>query len=114
MRMLALAAALALMGAPAASAKFSVSFTVRPAQVWVKQPARVFVRTGVVLPREEGLRLGVVGSWHPRYGNGFFEVRLHRTGPKTYRATVRFPRGGVWTLLASNWGAHALKVQPAP
>jgi hypothetical protein len=111
---LLLAVAAALIGASSGEAKFSISFTVKPVQVWAKQPARVIVRTGVVLPRQHGLRLSAVGSWHARYGNAFFEARLRRTGPKTYEATVRFPRGGVWTMVIPNWGGHALRVQPAP
>jgi hypothetical protein len=114
MKLLAVAAALVLLAAPAAEAKFAISFTVKPAHVWAKKPARVIVRTGVVLPRQRGLRLGVVGSWHPRHGNAFFEARLRRTGPKTYEATVRFPYGGVWSLVIPNWGGHALRVRPAP
>jgi hypothetical protein len=114
MKKVALVVALALVAAPAAHGKFSISFTVKPAPVWAKQPARVVVRTGVMLPRQHGLRLGVVGAWHPRYGNAFFEARLHRTGPKIYEAAVRFPRGGVWSLVIPNWGGHTLRVQPAP
>jgi hypothetical protein len=111
---LVLVLALALTAAPAAHTKISISFTVKPAPVWAKQPARVLIRTGVVLPREHGLRLGVVGAWHARYGNAFFEPRLRRTGPKTYEAVVRFPRGGVWSFIVPNWGGHTLRVQPAP
>jgi hypothetical protein len=114
MKKLALVAALALLAAPAAEAKFSISFTVKPAPVWAKQPARVIVRTGVALPRQNGLRLSVVGPWHARYGNAFFEAPLRRTGPKTYQATVRFPRGGVWKLIVPNWGGRTVKVQPSP
>jgi hypothetical protein len=114
MRKLAVALAFALVAVPAAEAKVSISFTVEPVPVWAKQPARVIVRTGVALPPQHGLRLGVVGSWHARYGNAFFEARLRRTGAKTYVANVRFPRGGAWTLVIPNWGGHALRVRPAP
>ena len=114
MKKLVVAAALALVAAPIAQAKVAISFTVKPAHVWAKQPARVIVRTGEVLPRQHGLRLSVVGPWHARYGNTFFEPRLRRTGPKTYEATVRFPRGGVWALLIPNWGGRTVRVQPAP
>lgn len=124
MKKLALMAALALATAPAAEAKFSITLTVKPKHVWAKQPARVIVRTGIVLPRDHGLRLDVVGAWHPTYGNAFFEARLHRIGPKTFRAIVRFPRGGRWRLIVPNWGApgsaspppvdHAVRVRPSP
>jgi hypothetical protein len=121
---LVLVVALALAGAPAAEAKFRITLTVKPVQVWAKQPARVIVRTDVVLPRRHVLPLNVVGPWHPRYGNAFFEPRLRRVGPKTFAATVRFPRGGRWRLIVPNWGPNGsaspppvdrvVKVQPSP
>lgn len=117
-------ALLALAVTPAAEAKFRMSLTVEPTPVWAKQPARVIVRTDVVLPREHRLPLNVVGPWHPRYGNLFFEPRLRRIGPKAFAATVRFPRGGRWRLIVPNWGPNgsaspppidqAVKVRPAP
>jgi hypothetical protein len=117
--------ALALAFVPAADAKkFRVSLTVQPAHVWVKQPARVIVRTSIVLPASHVLPLNVVGPWHPRHGNAFFEPRLRRTGPKTFTASVRFPYGGRWRLIVPNWiatgsaspppGSHELRVQPSP
>jgi hypothetical protein len=119
-----LVAALALLGAQPAQAKFGISLTVQPAQVWARQPAKVIVRTGIVLPRQHGLELDVVGPWHAKYGTSFFEPRLRRIGSKTYVATVRFPRGGRWRLIVPNWGApgsaspppvdRAIRVQPAP
>lgn len=114
MKKLALVAALALAAAPAAQAKFSISFTVKPAQVWAKQPAQVTIRTGIVLPRQHGLRLSVVGPWHATHGTAFFEARLQRTGPRTFEARVRFPRGGRWQVFVPNWGGRVVKVQPAP
>jgi hypothetical protein len=121
---LVLALAAALLGAPSAEAKFRISLTVEPAHVWAKQPARVTTRTGIVLPREHGLRLQALGPGIVRYETTFFEVRLRRTGPKTYKASVRFPRGGRWRLIVPNWGApgsaspppvdRALRVQPSP
>ena len=113
-----------LLGAPAAKAKFSISLAVEPGPLWVKRPTRVTVRTGIVLPREHGLRLQAVGPGVVRYEMTFFDVRLLRTGPKTYKATVRFPRGGRWRLIVPNWGApgsaspppvdRALRVRPSP
>lgn len=117
-------ALLALAVTPPAEAKFRMSLTVEPTPVWAKHPARVIVRTDVVLPREHRLPLNVVGPWHPRYGNLFFEPRLRRIGPKAFAATVRFPRGGRWRLIVPNWGPNgsalpppidqAVKVRPAP
>jgi hypothetical protein len=114
MRKVLVLAALSLVAAPAAEAKFTASVTVAPTPVWAKQPVRVTVRTEIVLPRQHGLELEVVGPWHPRYGNAFFEPPLYRTGPKTYKATVRFPRGGRWALGVPNWGGAMIKVQPSP
>jgi hypothetical protein len=124
MKKLALMAVLALAAAPTAEAKFRMSLSVEPTPVWAKRPVRVIVRTDVVLPRAHVLPLNVVGQWHPRYGNAFFEPRLRRIGPKAFAATVRFPRGGRWRLIVPNWGPngsaspppvdHALNVRPSP
>jgi hypothetical protein len=117
------ALAAGLLVAPAAEAKFSISLAVTPTPL-AKQPARVTVRTGIVLPQEHGLRLQAVGPGLVRYETTFFDVRLRRTGPTTYKATVRFPRGGRWRLIVPNWGApgsafpppvdRALRVRPSP
>jgi hypothetical protein len=124
MKKVALMAILPLVLAPAAEAKFRMTLTVKPAQVWAKQPARVIVRTDIVLPREHVLPLNVVGPWHPRYGTVFFEPRLRRIGAKAFAATVRFPRGGRWRLIIPNWGPNgsaspppvdrAVNVRPSP
>jgi hypothetical protein len=121
---LLLALAAALLNAPSAEAKFSISLAVAPTPLWAKQPARVTIRTGIVLPREHGLRLQAVGPGVVRYETTFFDVRLRRTGPKTFKATVRFPRGGRWRLIVPNWGApgsavpppvdRAVRVRPSP
>jgi hypothetical protein len=99
------AAVLGGAGAAPAQAKFRITLRVEPTPVWAKQPTRVLVRTGIVLPRKHGLRLNVVGPYYASTGNPFFEPRLQRTGPKTYTATFRFPRGGTWRLIVPNWGA---------
>ena len=116
--------AAALLGAPSAEAKFRITLEVEPAQVWAKKPARVVMRTSVVLPAGWRLPLNVVGAWHPKYGNAFFEPRLRRVGPKLFAATVRFPRGGLWRLIVPNWGPNgsaspppvdrAVRVRPSP
>lgn len=122
--LLFLAVAAGLLTATPAEAKFSISLTVEPKHVWAKQPARVTVRTGIVLPRKHGLRLQVVGPGKPGSGVTSFEVRLRRIGPRAFKATVRFPRGGRWRLIVPNWGApgsahpppvdRTMKVQPIP
>jgi hypothetical protein len=124
MRKLAAVTLLALAAAPAAEAKFRMSLTVNPAHAWAKQPVRVIVRTDIVLPREHVLPFNIVGPWHPKYGNAFFEPRLRRISPKAFAATVRFPRGGRWRLIVPNWGPNGsaspppvdrvVKVQPSP
>jgi hypothetical protein len=121
---LVLVAVLGLAVAPAAEAKFRISLTVKPAQAWVKQPARVIVRTDIVLPRGHVLPLNVVGPWHPTHGNAFLEPRLRRIGPKVFVAAVRFPHGGRWRLIVPNWGPNGsaspppvvrvVNVQPSP
>jgi hypothetical protein len=122
--LLFLALAAGLLTATPAEAKFSISLTVDPAQPWAKQPARVIVRTGIALPRKHGLRLQAVGPGKARYETTFFDVRLLRTGPRAFKATVRFPRGGRWRLIVPNWGApgsaypppvnRRVRVQPSP
>ena len=117
-------AGVALLSAAPAEAKFRITLTVEPAHVWAKQPARILIHTSRVLARKHGLRLNVVGPYYASTGNPYFEPRLRRTGPKTYTATVRFPRGGLWRLIVPNWGApgsaspppvdRRVRVQPSP
>lgn len=124
MKLVALVTGLLLVAAPAADAKFRIWLTVEPAQPWVKQPARVIVRTGVVLAKGHGLRLHVVGPGRAGYDTAVFYFRLRRVGPKAFRATVRFPRGGRWRLIVPNWIAEGsaspppvdrtVRVQPSP
>jgi hypothetical protein len=119
---LVLVALAASVSATPAEAKFRISLTVEPAQPWMKQPARVVVRTGITLPQNHGLRLHVVGPGRARYDTAVFYFRLRRVGPRAFKATVRFPRGGRWRLIVPNWGApgsaypppidHAVTVRP--
>jgi hypothetical protein len=124
MKLIALVTGLLLLAAPAAEAKFRISLTVEPAHLWAKRPAPVIVRTGIVLPRGHGLRLHVVGPGRARYDNAVLYYRLLRIGPRAFKATVRFPRGGRWRLIVPNWSAQgsahpppvdrAVMVQPSP
>jgi len=124
MKRLGVLAAVAVVLAPHAEAKFSISLTVRPAQVWAKQPARVIVRTGITLPQDHGLRLHVVGPGRVRNDTAVVYYRLRRIGPKAFAASVRFPRGGRWRLIVPNWSAQGsaypppvdrtVRVQPSP
>jgi hypothetical protein len=124
MKLVALVTGLLLVAAPAAEAKFSISLTVEPAQPWVKQPARVIVRTAITLPKNHGLQLHVVGPGPARYDTAVFYFRLRRIGPRAFGATVRFPRGGRWRLIVPNWNVQGstspppaertLRVRPGP
>jgi hypothetical protein len=125
MRWLVLVSVALVTGLTAASAeaKFSISLTVEPKQLWAKQPARVIARTGITLPKH-GLRLHVVGRGRAGYDTTVLYFRLRRIAPRAFRATVRFPRGGRWRLIVPNWNAHGstsprpaertVRVQPSP
>jgi hypothetical protein len=114
MRKLALvfAAFAALLSVPSAGAKFSISLRVEPEQPWAKQPARVIVRTGITLPKNHGLQLHVVGPGPARYDTAVIYFRLRRIGPRTFGATVRFPRGGAWRLIVPNWNEYGSASPP--
>jgi hypothetical protein len=100
-----------------------MTLTVEPKPLWAKKPATVIVRTGIVLARDHGLDLHVVGPGRTRGDTGVLYPRLRRTGPKEFRATVRFPRGGTWRLIVPNWNdqgstspppvARTVKVRPS-
>jgi hypothetical protein len=94
----ALAAASAAALAHAAEAKFPVALTVDPAQPVARRNATVTLRTGVVLPRRQPMRLIAVGPWRPAAGQAVLDVRLVRRGPRSFTAALRFPHTGRWTL----------------
>jgi hypothetical protein len=110
---LLLAVAAALISAPSAAGKFSISLAVEPTPLWAKQPARVTIRTGTALPPKHGMRLFAVGPWRDKYGVASFEIRLIRTGPAALKATVRFPHGGRWQLIVPNVAGRAVRVRPS-
>jgi hypothetical protein len=112
MKLVALVTGLLLVAAPAADAKFRISLTVEPAQLWAKRPARVIVRTGTVLRPDHGLQLHVVGPGPARYDTAVFYFSLRRIGPRAFGATVRFPRGGRWRLIVPNWNAEGSTSPP--
>jgi hypothetical protein len=109
---LVFAAAAALVSVPSAEAKFSISLMVEPGQPWVKQPARVIARTGIMLPKDHGLQLHVVGPGRTRSDTAVLYFRLRRIGPRAFGATVRFPRGGRWRLIVPNWNAEGSTYPP--
>jgi hypothetical protein len=108
----AIVAAVALVAAPSAGAKFSISLAVEPARPIAKQPVRVTMRTGIELPEKHGMRLFAVGPWREKHGVATFDVRLVRTGPAAFKATIRFPHAGRWRLIVPNWGAPGSAYPP--
>jgi hypothetical protein len=98
-------AAAALVLAPTAEAKFSISLTVEPSRPIAGDPVRLTMRTGIVLPKQHGMRLNAVGPWREELGQSFLDVRLIRIGPRAFKAKVRFPHAGRWRLIVPNWGA---------
>ena len=95
---LAVVATLAVALTPSADAKFRLTLTLEPTQLVAGRSVRVILRTDVPLARPHGIRLLAVGPWRDRLGQGFFEVRLLRIGPRTIGGTVRFPYPGRWHL----------------
>jgi hypothetical protein len=110
--LLAVAAASALFFAAGAEAKFDIVLVVEPARPVAGNVVRVTMRTEIVLPKEHGMRLNVVGPWRDQSGHGFFDARLVRTGPRTFTARFRFPYAGRWRLIVPNWGAPGSAFPP--
>ena len=130
-RLFVVAAAAALVVAPAAAAKFAVRLNV-PAHVRVRQPVAVVVRTGdigggacrmrvvAIAPgadERKALAALVDGSIGVMTSTGLvvrrlrvtpaigLRVALRRTGATAWRGTTRFPRAGRWKLVVPNWCA---------
>lgn len=126
-RVLAIAAVLALLVAPAAMAKFRISLTLGDSTPAVRQSLTVVVRSGVDL--EYDLKLIAVApgkSWYdvvgvvtgdsriaraniPRDG---FAVPLVRTAPNRWRGYVKFPRRGRWLLVVPNGAPVGFSIPP--
>jgi hypothetical protein len=94
--------AVAVSLASSAEAKFPITLAVEPARPVAGQQARMIIRTGIVLPRKHGIEVHAVGPWREGLGQGFFDVRLVRVGPRTLRANVRFPYAGRWSLVVAS------------
>jgi hypothetical protein len=129
-KILVLVLCIAAIAAPAAYAKSRTTVMIRERTPRVGQLFAVEVRTGYVVPPNEWLRLIAVApgkGWYevvgtvtgdsslthasiPRDG---FEIKLKRTGPKSWRAAVRLPRPGRWRLVVPN-GTHAGFMVPPP
>ena len=110
--LIAMLAAAALVFAPVADAKFEISLRVTPARPVAGNVVRVIMRTEIVLAERHGMRLNAVGPWRTTSGQGFFEPRLFRVGPRVYTAAFRFPYPGRWRLIVPNWGAPGSAVPP--
>jgi hypothetical protein len=95
---LAVASAVAALVAPPAEAKFKVWLTFKPAQPIVRQPVRMTMRTEIVLPKGQSMTVIAVGPWRQQSGQAVRYARLVRIGPRSFRATLRFPYAGRWRL----------------
>jgi hypothetical protein len=127
MRVLVTAAVLALLVAPAATAKFRISLALGDSTPAVRQSTTVVVRSAVDL--EYDLKLIAVApgkSWYdvvgvvtgdsriaraniPRDG---FAVPLVRTAPNRWRGYVKFPRRGKWRLVVPNGAPVGFSIPP--
>jgi hypothetical protein len=115
--------AMALVVAPAATAKFRMQLMVSPAQPRAHALVRVEIRADEPLGRDAVMKLGAVapgaafmdvvaqvagqGAFanRPLVLKDSFAVRLRRVSASTWRGTLRFPRAGAWRLVVPNWGA---------
>jgi hypothetical protein len=130
MRLLAVAACVAAIAAPAALAKGRLSVTLRNSTPRVGEPFTVSVRTGWIVPSHDWLRLVAVApqkDWyqvvgtvtgdssrtHANIPHDGFEIKLVRVGPRNWHATVRLPRPGRWRLVIPN-GTHSGFMVPPP
>lgn len=130
MRLVALGLCVAAVAAPAAFAKGRITVHLADSTPRVGQAFVVRVRTDYVVPPNDWLRLIAVApgkSWYDVVGavtgdssraqahipHDGFEIKLVRTGPRTWRAAVRLPRPGRWRLVVPN-GTHLGFMVPPP
>jgi hypothetical protein len=130
MKVVVLVLCVATIAAPAALAKGSISVKLGDSTPRAGQAFTVYVRTGYVVPAGDWLRLIAVApgkSWYDVVGtvtgdssraqadipHDGFEIKLVRTGAKTWRAAVRLPRPGRWRLVVPN-GTHLGFMVPPP
>jgi hypothetical protein len=104
----------ALLGTPSAGGKLGLSFTITPAPPTAGQPARITLRTRGTLPGPHGLQLTAVSVWRGNLGQTVLDIPLVRSGPRVFRATIRFPHRGRWTLVVPNEpsGGWFVRVRP--
>ncbi len=138
MRTLLAFTVVALSAAPAAVAKFRVRLSVAPSSPHVHVAAQAVLRSATaesgcrmrllaVAPHVDRFRAldafinggyGVNGPSGPVFHRlrptsrmGFL-VSTAQTGPKTWRANIRFPRAGRWQLIVPNWCAPGYAYPP--
>jgi hypothetical protein len=130
MRVLALAACVAAIAAPAALAKGQLSVIIPNPTPRTGARFTVYVRTGWVVQATDWLRLIAVApgkDWFDVVGrvtgdsskarasipHDGFEAKLVRTGPRNWRAVLSLPRPGRWRLVVPN-GTHLGFMVPPP
>jgi hypothetical protein len=125
-RTLVAAAAVFTLGiAPGAEAKFRIVLTLSAEVPAVATPVHISLRTDTTLPADHSLRLVAVAPGvemytaikslliDPNPGNASgLHVWLARTGPKTWKATLSFPRAGRWLVVVPNWGPVGYALPP--
>jgi hypothetical protein len=120
---LAAVAAIGLVVAPGAAAKFGMTLVLGKGSPQAGQPLTVSLRADVELPADHELALLAVAPGRLRYGavatltagasaRDGFVVPLTRTRADRWRAIVRFPRSGRWQLVVPNWGPEGYAIPP--
>jgi len=127
MKVLAFAAAFALVVCASALAKFQISLSASDTTPAVGKPVTLTVHSEVnldynlrliaVAPGENIFRVvatitGDTSRPDPNVARNGFEVPLFRVAPDRWRGTVRFRRTGRWRVVVPNW-APAGVVTPA-
>jgi hypothetical protein len=102
---LPVAAAVAMLFAPSGESKFDISFTFEPTHPIARHDVGLTMRTDVVLPRKQSMRLIAVGPWREQFGQTVLDIQLVRVGPRAFRARYRFPHSGRWSLTVLHSGA---------
>jgi hypothetical protein len=129
-RVVVLVCLVTFVAVPVALAKGRITVTLSDSTPKVGQPFTVHVDTGFVVPGNDWLRLIAVApgkDWYQVVGtvtgdasrthadipHDGFEIRMHRDGPRRWRAVVRLPRPGRWRIVLPN-GSHWGFMVPVP
>jgi hypothetical protein len=128
-KVLALCVVVAAVLAPAALAKGKLTVKVGNGAPLAGRPFAVYVHTSWVVPPNDWLRLIAVApgkDWYDVVGrvtgdssraranlpHDGFEIKLVRTAPRAWRATVKLPRPGRWRLVVPNGTHYGFMVPP--